>query len=909
MGGVLGVGNGSDRRPRFVRLAYEPTGARNAVAFVGKGVVFDSGGLSLKTASGMETMKTDMSGAAAVIAAMSTLRDLGVKTRVYGYVPLVENMPSGHAIRPGDVLKIRNGKTVEVLNTDAEGRLILADALAMAADEKPQAIIDLATLTGACMVALGDKVAGLMGNHDAWIDTVREAAGRAGESVWHLPLPEEYRKMIDSEIADLRNTGTAPYGGAFDRGTVPARVRGRRAVDAPRHRGARARVGRRRLRHEGRHRLRRPHPHRARPHVRAPDESEHSDAALTTYVTLSVRQCLEISGNFDRSSHCVATVRKTGGFDEVRSESRPRDVNSPTDQGEFLWVVTDGKRGARLRVALACGLLSFALVTGTSPSIAGAASINQNNGCTSVTPGVSLFVVPITGIATPASVTVPDPITLSGVTVSIQVSNTLIASGIAVGVLSAAPDLANIGVSKVNNPADGGTTPDVNGGVANVTAAPASVKLKITGSNTAEGMQIAANTAPTAVSFFVTANASDGGNVKVYTSVTNPTGGLDPTRTGTELVGNLVVPITLDGHMNTAVTPNVLVAGSTVWTPLGGDVTFTELNAAPANLATPSPVDKAAAPLTLATKINALLSVGFQCWPGTATTTDPTSLIPAAPNAITTVTVTGGVEPTTTTTSLTTPTTQPAPTTTTLPPPVQGKASYNTDCTNTINKDVSHLLFTITATGPTQATAGQPLTVSKQNWTVEVPGSLLTTGMNLDLIHVGQTVSGTVKVVLTGSNTAQGTQTSPDIPVSIGPITTNPATGEANSITAGFPVPDMTFTPAAGTTKFSMGRVVFLIALSDTLKVTFTCDPTAPIAAVLTTTVTGNAVVVVATTTPTTAATVSPAAAAGSELPVTGTSRALMLFAIAILMIDLGALALTASRSMRRSVYARGRGH
>ena len=129
MGGVIGVGQGSERPPRFVRLEYEPAGAKQTVAFVGKGVVFDSGGLSIKTASGMETMKTDMSGGAAVIAAMSVLEDLGVKTRVLGYVPLVENMPSGTAIRPGDVLKMRNGKTVEVLNTDAEGRLILADAL------------------------------------------------------------------------------------------------------------------------------------------------------------------------------------------------------------------------------------------------------------------------------------------------------------------------------------------------------------------------------------------------------------------------------------------------------------------------------------------------------------------------------------------------------------------------------------------------------------------------------------------------------------------------------------------------------------------------------------------------------------------------------------------------------------
>ncbi|MGH8977948.1 MAG: leucyl aminopeptidase [Acidimicrobiia bacterium] len=218
MGGVLGVGQGSERPPRFVRLAYEPAGAKHTLALVGKGVVFDSGGLSIKTAAGMETMKTDMSGGAAVIAAMSTLKALGVKTRVYGYVPLVENMPSGTAIRPGDVLKMRNGKTVEVLNTDAEGRLILADALSLAVDEKADAIVDVATLTGACMVALGDKVAGLMGSDDDWIDQVRDAADRAGEPVWPLPLPDDYRKLIDSEIADVKNVSSGGYGGALTAG-------------------------------------------------------------------------------------------------------------------------------------------------------------------------------------------------------------------------------------------------------------------------------------------------------------------------------------------------------------------------------------------------------------------------------------------------------------------------------------------------------------------------------------------------------------------------------------------------------------------------------------------------------------------------------------------------------------------
>jgi leucyl aminopeptidase len=218
MGGVLGVGNGSDRPPRFLRLEYAPANAKGTLALVGKGVVFDSGGLSLKTAGGMETMKTDMSGAAAVIAAMSTLRDLGVKARVIAYVPLVENMPSGAAMRPGDVLTMRNGKTVEVLNTDAEGRLILADALSLASEEGADAIIDLATLTGAVTMALGDKIAGLMGTDDAWVAQVSEAAERAGERMWRLPLPDDYRRNLDSEIADLRNISSGGGAGTLTAG-------------------------------------------------------------------------------------------------------------------------------------------------------------------------------------------------------------------------------------------------------------------------------------------------------------------------------------------------------------------------------------------------------------------------------------------------------------------------------------------------------------------------------------------------------------------------------------------------------------------------------------------------------------------------------------------------------------------
>jgi leucyl aminopeptidase len=217
LGGLASVAKGSEEPPRLIRLDYNPPGARGTIAFVGKGITFDSGGLSIKTADGMETMKTDMSGAAAVLAAMSLLPSFNPKVRVIGLVPATENMPSGTAIKPGDVFAARNGKTVEVLNTDAEGRLVLADALSLAAEAKVDAIVDLATLTGACQVALGMKIAGLMGNHDGWLDQVRDAAGRAGEPVWHLPLPPEYRKQIDSDVADLKNVGSR-WGGALTAG-------------------------------------------------------------------------------------------------------------------------------------------------------------------------------------------------------------------------------------------------------------------------------------------------------------------------------------------------------------------------------------------------------------------------------------------------------------------------------------------------------------------------------------------------------------------------------------------------------------------------------------------------------------------------------------------------------------------
>lgn len=219
LGGLLGVNRGSTNQPRFVELIYSPPKPKGTIAFVGKGITFDAGGLSIKTGTGMMTMKMDMGGAAAVVGAMSTLKDLGVKTRVRAFVPMTDNMLGGDATRPGDVLKIRNGKTIEVLNTDAEGRLILADALSVASEAKPDAIIDLATLTGASMVALGPKFAALMSNDDEFAGKVAAAADSGGENVWRLPLPAEYRSMVDSPIADMKNIGKA-HGGAITAGLI-----------------------------------------------------------------------------------------------------------------------------------------------------------------------------------------------------------------------------------------------------------------------------------------------------------------------------------------------------------------------------------------------------------------------------------------------------------------------------------------------------------------------------------------------------------------------------------------------------------------------------------------------------------------------------------------------------------------
>lgn len=217
-GGILGVAQGSDHPPYMVHLVYKPKKAtKKRVALVGKAVTFDSGGLSLKPADSMMTMKCDMAGSAAVLGAFSVLAELAPAVEVHGIFGAVENMPSGKAIRPGDVLTAMNKKTIEVLNTDAEGRLTLADTLTFAVKQKPQAIIDLATLTGACMVALGEEITGIMSNNTALVERLVEASTSAGEKMWRLPLEKNYRKLLKSEIADMQNIGSR-WGGALTAG-------------------------------------------------------------------------------------------------------------------------------------------------------------------------------------------------------------------------------------------------------------------------------------------------------------------------------------------------------------------------------------------------------------------------------------------------------------------------------------------------------------------------------------------------------------------------------------------------------------------------------------------------------------------------------------------------------------------
>lgn len=214
-GGILAVGGGSSRSPRLVRASYSPRGAKHHLVLVGKGITFDSGGLDIKPAGQMATMKYDMSGAAAILAAIKAIAGLGLRVQVTAYAALAENLPSGSSYRAGDVLTMFDGTTVENYNTDAEGRLVLADAIGRAGLDRPDLIVDVATLTGACMVALGQRMAGLITNSEETADLLLDAAESVGEEFWQLPLTEHTRSELKSSIADVRSGASHRYGGAL----------------------------------------------------------------------------------------------------------------------------------------------------------------------------------------------------------------------------------------------------------------------------------------------------------------------------------------------------------------------------------------------------------------------------------------------------------------------------------------------------------------------------------------------------------------------------------------------------------------------------------------------------------------------------------------------------------------------
>lgn len=217
MGAFSAVAKGSSEEPKFIHIKYEPKEAKKKIAIIGKGITFDAGGLDLKPASSMLTMRDDMSGAACVLAVMSKIKELNADIEVHGIIAACENMPGCSAYKPGDILTARNGKTIEVDNTDAEGRLTLADALCYACELGVDEVIDIATLTGACMVALGTQAAGIMGNDEELIDNLIDAAEDAGERYWPLPMYDEYKDSLKSEIADMKNTGSR-WGGASTAG-------------------------------------------------------------------------------------------------------------------------------------------------------------------------------------------------------------------------------------------------------------------------------------------------------------------------------------------------------------------------------------------------------------------------------------------------------------------------------------------------------------------------------------------------------------------------------------------------------------------------------------------------------------------------------------------------------------------
>ncbi|HET6965776.1 MAG TPA: hypothetical protein VFH58_13460 [Acidimicrobiales bacterium] len=559
------------------------------------------------------------------------------------------------------------------------------------------------------------------------------------------------------------------------------------------------------------------------------------------------------------------------------------------------------------------------------------ADTTQTNGCASVTPGITQLSVPITATASPNPVSTPNKVTLSNTSVTISVDSTLIGAGVATGLVSAADNLADLGVK------DNTGAANQSAGINQVVSNAGQVTLMITGSNTSEGTQTASNPAAVNVTFYATAD-NLGSNVSVYTAVSNPPtlGGpntADPARTGTKLTGNLSVPINL---------------GNTTWTPSGaGSISFTEKSVTPSSVSTPTTADKSAAPLIVLMKIDGHINVGFWCWTGTQSPAPPaagTSLVPAAGAAIASVTVNGtttttssttsssstsstssssttssSTSSTSTTSSSTTSTTTGSTTTTqgtgTTSTTADGSGggggspatvtssshTYSASCTNNLQPGTTQLPFTLKGTVPSQVTAGSTVTITNQVWSVTVPGALLTTGVNLGLLNPGQTVQGLVTPVLTAHNASPGTATASPVAAAFGPIQVDATTGQAADAASAFSVPNMSFTATGGTITFAMAKTVVNVTLGA-VKVVFTCDPGASAASFLSTSVVGRApgqtAVLGETLTPasTTATTADP----GRSLAFTGPPRALArLLLLGLICLDLGYLTWTAARPSR----------
>jgi hypothetical protein len=537
---------------------------------------------------------------------------------------------------------------------------------------------------------------------------------------------------------------------------------------------------------------------------------------------------------------------------------------------------------------------SFVLMLPGAPA-AQAASVAQNNGCLGVTGTFSQFAVPITGTASPNPVTVPNTVTLSSTSVSIGVDSTLIGAGVPTGLVSAAPSLADIGTDQ------SGSGGGLNAGVDAVTVAAGSVKLKISGTNTVEGVQTAQNASPVNLTFYVVLDPVTLA-ISAYTGISSPPSATpDPARTGTLLVGNL--PVTVG-------------VSDTVWTATGGPIVLAEQNVAPANLLNPGAADQAAAPLQLTPRINGHINAPFHCWPGTVNPPPAANqpLIPGAPVALQTIAVQGGGLPssttsttpaTTTPTSTSTTTTAPA---TTVPPTtvktataVTGTGTYAATCSNSLTPDKSTLSFAVTGTAPSDVEAGKTVTLSKQSWTVGVPGPLLDTGINLGLLAPGQLVDGTVTAAVFASNTKEGTVVAAPAPVQFGPIEVDPVTGLAKDGKATFAVADMTWTAVGGDVAYVMAPTKVQVAIG-TIKVDFACAPADASVHIVTTTVTGKTDIPAATQVEGEVVT-QPAAGqpvAGEPLARTGAPELLRNVVLALILLDLGYLLVTAARAPRR---------